>query len=152
MSGTEDREIVITRLLKAPRERVWQAFTDPAHVANWWGPLGFTNTVHSIDVRPGGVWLFDMNGPDGSVYPNRIDYTEVRKPERIAFKHGSDQANDPHAFDVVITFEAQGERTLLTMRSLFQTAAARDFVVKEFHAIEGGNQTIDKLERYLLTM
>lgn len=151
-SAAADREIVITRLVNAPRELVWKAFTDPKHVVHWWGPTGFTNTVHSIDVRPGGVWEFDMIGPDGTVYPNRIAYSEVKQPERLAFRHTSDQADDPHAFDVVVTFESQGHRTLLTMRSLFRTAAARDFVVKEFKAVEGGNQTIDKLEQYLKTL
>ena len=147
-----DREIVITRLLDAPRELVWEAFTNPRHVGLWWGPTGFTNTVHSIDVRPGGVWVFDMHGPDGTVYPNRIAYTEVRRPERLAYKHTSDQEDDPHRFDVVVTFEPQGRRTLLTLRSVFQTAAARDFVVKEFKAIEGGKQTLDKLEQFLKTL
>lgn len=149
-SPTADREIVLTRLLRAPRELVWQAFTDPKHVAVWWGPKGFRNTVHSIDVREGGEWVFDMHGPDGTVWPNRIAYTEVKKPERLALRHGSDGSeNDPHAFDVVITLEAQGDRTLLTMRSVFRSKEARDFVVREVKAIEGGNQTLDKLEQHL---
>lgn len=150
--ATADREVVITRVVNAPRELVWEAFTNPKHVGLWWGPTGFTNTVHSIDVRPGGVWLFDMHGPDGTIYPNRIAYSEVKRPERLAFKHTSAEEDDPHGFEVVVTFEAQGKRTLITMRSVFQTAAARDFVVREFKAIEGGNQTLDKLEQFLRTL
>jgi len=144
-----NREIVITRLIDAPRELVWNAWTDPVQVAGWWGPNGFTNTIHAMDVRPGGVWLFDMHGPDGTDYPNRIVFIEVVKPERLVYQHGSGEANDPAAFDVTVTFEAQGGKTRLTMRSLFATAAARDFVVKEFKAIEGGNQMVDRLERHL---
>src|SRR6266852_4602923 len=78
-----DREIVITRLLDAPRELAFQAWTEPQHVAHWWGPNGFTNTIHEMDVRPGGVWRFIMHGPDGTDYKNEIVYVEVVKPERL---------------------------------------------------------------------
>jgi uncharacterized protein YndB with AHSA1/START domain len=147
-----DREIVITRLVDAPRELVWQAWTDPRHVGNWWGPNGFSNTIHSMDVRPGGAWVYDMHGPDGTTYPNRVAYLEVVKPERLVYNHGSDDPHDPHSFHVTVTFAAQGGKTLVTMRLLFATAAARDFVVREFKAIEGGNQTLDHLEQYLKSM
>ena len=73
-------EIVTTRLLNAPRALVFEAWTDPHHVAQWWGPNGFTNTIHEMDVTPGGVWRFVMHGPDGVDYPNRIVYIEVVNP------------------------------------------------------------------------
>lgn len=78
---TADREIVISRLIHAPRELVFKVWTDPKHVAHWWGPNGFTNTIHEMDVRPGGVWRFIMHGPDGVDYPNKIVYKEVVKPQ-----------------------------------------------------------------------
>src|SRR5688500_17668783 len=74
---TEDRELVITRLLNAPRELVFEAWTDPKQLLQWWGPKGFTNTFHTIEVKPGGVWKFIMHGPDGVNYPNQIIYHKI---------------------------------------------------------------------------
>ena len=145
--STADREIVVTRVFDAPRERVFDAFVDREHVGHWWGPTGFTTTTHEMDVRPGGVWRFIMHGPDGVDYPNYVSYIEVARPERLVYDHGAD-SGDPH-FHVTITFADEGGRTRLTMRSLFPTAAARDYVVREFKAIEGGNQTLDRLGEYL---
>lgn len=146
---TANREIVITRLLNAPQSLVYEAWTDPRHVIQWWGPNGFTNTFHEMEVKPGGVWDFIMHGPDGTDYPNRIIFKEVDAPHRLAYAHGSGVENDPQEFDVVVTFEPQGDKTLLTMRSVFRTQEARDFVVREFGAIEGGNQTVNRLEEHL---
>jgi len=85
---TADREIVITRELDAPRELVFEAFTDPKHIAQWWGPTGFTNTIRSMDVRPGGVLRFVMHGPDGVDYVNEIRYIEITTPPRLVHRHG----------------------------------------------------------------
>jgi uncharacterized protein YndB with AHSA1/START domain len=148
--NTSDREIVITRLLNAPRELVFQAWTDPKHLINWWGPKGFTNTFQEVDITAGGTWKFIMHGPDGVDYPNVILFQEIIKPERLVYVHGDDK--DPSQFTVTITFEAVGNKTSLTMRSVFRTAAERDFVIKEFKAVEGGNQTLDRLEEELSTM
>ena len=145
--STVDREIVITRLLDAPRERVFEAWTDPRQVGHWWGPTGFTTTIHEMDVRPGGVWRFIMHGPDGVDWPNWVRYQEVVRPERLVYDHGGER-EDPE-FHVTVTFADEGGRTRLTMRSLFPTAAARDYVVREVRAIEGGNQTLDRLTEYL---
>jgi len=151
-SNTEEREIVISRMLKAPRTLVWTAWTDPKHVINWWGPNGFTNTIHEMKVKPGGVWRFDMHGPDGVDFPNKIVFSQVVEPELLAYSHGDDVENGPNHFEVIVTFEEKGKETLLTMRSLFKTKEARDLVVQKFGAIEGGNQTLNKLEEYLKTM
>jgi uncharacterized protein YndB with AHSA1/START domain len=145
--STADREVVITRLLDAPRERVFEAWTDPQQVGQWWGPTGFTTTIHEMDVRPGGVWRFIMHGPDGKDWPNWVRYHEVVRPERLVYDHGGERS-EPE-FHVTVTFADEGGRTRLTMRSVFPTAAARDYVVREFGAIEGGNQTLDRLTAYL---
>lgn len=151
-SATADREIVLSREFDAPRELVWRAYTDAAHAGNWWGPDGFTNTVHEMDVRPGGMWRFIMHGPDGTDYPNRITYREVAAPERLVFLHGEDVDDDPGAFDVTITFhDLGGGRTRVTQRMLFATAAQREGVIS-FGAVELGNQTLRKLAEYLKTM
>ena len=150
-SSTADREIVLSREFDAPRELVWQAYTDPRHLPVWWGPDGFTNTVHEMDVRPGGMWRFIMHGPDGRDWPNRVTYREVAAPERMVYDHGEDVDDDPGAFHVTITFDDLGGRTRVTQRMIFATAAQREGVVS-FGAIELGNQTMRKLAEYLKTM
>jgi uncharacterized protein YndB with AHSA1/START domain len=150
MATTEDREIVISRLVNAPRELVFEAWTDPKHLIQWWGPKGFTNTFQSIAVKPGGVWKFIMHGPDGVDYPNLITFHEVVKPELITFSHGTGEENDPHQFETRVTFEKKGDKTLLTMKSIFSSADERDKMVREVGAIEGGNQTLDRLEEQVL--
>src|SRR6185436_4556698 len=109
-SMTSDREIVIERLIDAPRELVWRAWTEPEHLEQWWGPNGFSVTTHSIDIREGGVWDFIMHGPDGRDYPNRIVFTEIVKPERIRHDHGGDDGKVQ--FQATITFEEKDGKTL----------------------------------------
>jgi uncharacterized protein YndB with AHSA1/START domain len=150
-TSTADREIVLSREYDAPRELVWRAYTDPAHLPNWWGPNGFTNTVHEMDVRVGGRWRFIMHGPDGTDYPNRIVYQEVTPPERLVFLHGEDVDDDPGAFHVTVTFDDLDGRTRVTQRMLFATAAQKKGV-EQFGAVELGKQTLDKLAAYLKTM
>jgi uncharacterized protein YndB with AHSA1/START domain len=149
---TSDREITLTRTFNAPRELVWTAWTDPKHVAQWWGPSGFTSTIQEMDIRPGGVWRLIMHGPDGTDYPNHVAYIEVVKPERLVYTHGSGEVDDPGQFHVTVTFDEQGAKTQVTMRSVFASAAERDKVVKEYGAIEGGNQTLARLAEYLERM
>jgi uncharacterized protein YndB with AHSA1/START domain len=146
-----DREIVITRVVDAPRELVWQAMTDPQHMIHWWGPHGFTNTIEEMDVRPGGVWKHVMHGPDGANYPNKSVFTEVVKPERIVFSHGGRREGGPGTyFDATWTFDVVDTgKTRVTIRMVFPSAADRDFVVKEFGAIEGGKQTLERLAEHL---
>jgi uncharacterized protein YndB with AHSA1/START domain len=146
---TADREIVITRLFDAPRERVFAAWTDPEHLARWWGPEGFTTTTHEMDFRNGGVWRFTMRGPGGVDYPNRIVYDEIAAPERLVYFHGGGGEREGPDFEATVTFLAEGRKTRLIMRSVFPTAAARDHVVKEYKAVEGGNQTLGRLAEYL---
>lgn len=147
-----DTEIVMTRLFDAPRELLWQVWTDPSHVANWWGPKGFTTTTHRMDVRSGGEWKYVMHGPDGRDYQNHIAYLEVARPSRLRYKHGGDVDCEPVNFEVVVTFDAAGpagKQTLLTMRLSFPSKNAKDFVVREYNAVEGGKQTIGRLAEYV---
>ena len=149
-ADTADREIVLTRVFDAPRELVWNAWTDPEQVVQWWGPRGFTTTIHEIDVRPGGIWRHTMHGPDGTDYPNESKFIEVVKPERIVYSHGGGKKGDPGAqFEATWMFEAQGDKTKLTLRMVFPTAAVREHVVKTYGAIEGGKQTLDRLAEQL---
>lgn len=149
MSSDSDKEIVITRLLNAPRELVFKVWTSPEHVDKWWGPDGFTNKTSKMDVRPGGEWIFVMQGPDGRNFDNRIRFLEIVHPERLVYLQDSGIDNDPSEFKTVVTFEAVGKQTRVTLSSVFKTREARDFVVREFGAIEGGKQHLNNLERYL---
>jgi uncharacterized protein YndB with AHSA1/START domain len=108
--ATADREIVISRIVDARRERVWQAWTDQKHVAQWWGPRGFTTTTYKMDVRPGGVWRFVMHVPDGRDYQNKITYLEIVRPERLVYAHGGDDDLEPVSFRTTATFVDLGGR------------------------------------------
>jgi uncharacterized protein YndB with AHSA1/START domain len=148
--ANSDNEIVISRIFDAPRELVWEVWTEPNHVAKWWGPNGFTTTIHEMDVRPGGKWHHTMHGPDGKDYPNKSIFKEVIKLERIIFSHGGGEKGGPGAnFEATWTFDAQGDKTKVTIRMVFPSQADRDQVVKHYNAIEGGKQTLGRLADYL---
>ena len=134
-TGTADREMVVSRLIDAPRDLVFKAFTSPEHVTQWWGPDGFTTTTREMDVRPGGVWRYVMHGPDGTDYPNRIDFREVVEPERLVYNHSGDSPDDPIRFETTVTFEDRDGKTALTMRALFETAAVRDQVMRALKSV-----------------
>lgn len=153
-SENSDREIVVSRTFDAPRELVWQAMTDPHHVVHWWGPRGFTTTIEQMDVCPGGVWKQTLHGPDGANYPNKSIFKEVVPPERIVYSHGGGREGGPgSSFVATWTFEVVSPRqTKVTMRLVFGSAEARDFVVKEFSALEGGKQTLERLAEHLPQM
>ena len=152
MSTTTDREIVATRILKAPRELVFEVWTNPKHIVHWFGPKGFTNTIHEMSVKPGGVWRFMMHGPDGNDYPNKVVFKEVVKPSLLTYDHGMDVEDlkkHPRTFEVTVNFIAKGNTTELIMKMVFKTKEVRDEVVEKYGAIEGNKQTMDKLEEYL---
>ena len=145
---TADREIVISRVIDAPRELVFEAFTEVRHLSRWWGPEGFTTTTRSFEFREGGAWDFVMHGPDGTDYQEWITWTEIVPPERIALLHGASRG-DPDAFQSVLTFEPAGEETRIVMRTVFPSKELRDLVVEKYHAIEGGEQTLRHLAAYV---
>jgi uncharacterized protein YndB with AHSA1/START domain len=145
------RTLVIARTLAAPRSLVWQAWSDPAHLPRWWGPKGFSTVVEEIEVRPGGVWRFVMKGPDGAAFKNRIIFQEVVAPERLVYAMDDDGVGEFPVFDATVTFGEQGEKTLLTMRMVFDSATTREAMVK-FGAVEGGESTVDCLEEHLASM
>lgn len=144
-TDTRDREIGTTRIFEAPRTLVWTAFTDPEHLAKWWGPNGFTTTTKKFELVPGGEWLFTMHGPDGVDYRNEITFTDVVEPERLEYDHGPSPV-----FHTTVTFEEEDERqTKLTMTALFPTVEERNRTVEKFGAIEGMKQTMNRLGEYV---
>lgn len=146
--ATADREIVIARVIDAPRELVFEAFTEARHLSHWWGPHGFTTTTRAFEFRVGGEWVFVMHGPDGTDYPEWISWTEIAPPERIALRHGESRG-DPNAFESVLTFTPDGAATRVEMRTVFPTRALRDEAVEKYHAVEGGQQTLGNLAAYV---
>lgn len=143
-----EREIVVTSTIEGSRDIVFAAYTEVRHLSRWWGPDGFTTTTHSFDFRPGGVWDFTMHGPDGTDYPNWVEYLEISPPERIVFRHGA-RADDPNTFTSTVTISAKNGVSEVTLRSVFATKAQRDEVVKKYHAIEGAEQTLRALAGYV---
>lgn len=153
-STTTDREIVVTRLIDAPRALVFEAWTDVRHLSKWWGPDGFTTTTSEIRFEPGGKWVYMMHGPDGRDYPNWIRYREIVPNEYIAYDHGGEDKNGPDEkpdvlFEGSATFTDEDGKTRVTMRSVLPTKEARDHVVREYGAIEGAEQTISHLDAYV---
>ena len=142
-SNTHDRELVISRTLNAPVELVWEVWTKPEHIANWWGPNGFTNTITKMDMAPGGEWNLVMHGPDGTDYKNKSIFREVIPFKKIVYEHIAPM------FVATVTFEEQGEQTLINWHMLFETAEEFIRVVKTFKADEGLKQNIEKLNVYL---
>jgi uncharacterized protein YndB with AHSA1/START domain len=138
----EDAVIRVSREIKAPRARVWAAWTDPSRIGAWWGPHGFDTTTHAWELRPGGTWRFTMHGPDGKDYENRVVWDEVSEPERLAYTHydAGGATEEPHFLARVEFVEtAAGTRVTLTMR--LPSLARRDELVA-FGALEGGRQTL----------
>lgn len=142
MTAAHD-DIVATRVLDAPREAVFRAFTDPGRMARWWGPKGFTSTFHQFDPRPGGKWRFVMRGPDGTDYPMANDFVEVEPPERIVLRH----IQEGHGFRLTISFadEAGGTRVDWCMR--FDSAAEAKRV-REIVAA-ANEENLDRLQALL---
>jgi uncharacterized protein YndB with AHSA1/START domain len=144
-----EREIVLCRVINAPRERVFAAWTDPDQIRQWFGPAGFKTETLECDIRPGGRWRFIYTGPDGTKWDNRMVFLRIEPPQRIEIEHGSDKDDDPARFHTTITFDAQSDgKTVLTMRQLHPTAEQRDAGIG-FGAVEFGYQTLDKLARHL---
>jgi uncharacterized protein YndB with AHSA1/START domain len=146
-SSTHDREITISRKLNAPVDLVWEAWTKPEHIANWWGPNGFTTTINKMDLTNDGEWNLVMHGPDGTDYKNKSIFKEVVLHKKIVYEHVS-----APKFVSTISFEEQGEQTHLTWHMLFESVEEFIQVVKTFKADEGLKQNVEKLEAYLAGM
>lgn len=143
-SRTHDRELLLTRTLNAPVELVWEAWSMPEHIANWWGPSDFTTTISAMDMRPGGAWILVLHGPDGTDYANESTFGEVVLHKKIVYEHMS----YPH-FVATINFEEQGDKTLLSWHMLFDSREDFLEVAKKHQVKAGQKQNVDKLEMYL---
>lgn len=145
--AAKSNEIAITRIYDAPVKLVWDAWTDPAQVAQWWGPRGFTITHISKDLRPGGHWKYIMHGPDGKDWPNNTKYHVVEKYKRLEYDHGGTD-DTPPLFKVRVTFTEMGKQTKMEMIMALETAEAAK-QTKKFIKDAGGNGTWDRLGEFL---
>jgi uncharacterized protein YndB with AHSA1/START domain len=129
---------------------VWAAWADPWQVGQWWGPKGFRSTITEMDQRVGGMWRLVMHGPDGTDYPCEIQFVELTPKKRVVYRtRGGRAGAKVEHFDTVMTFEDEGAGTRLTIRMMFATAEARDYNVRTYGAIEGGEQMFDRLTAIL---
>lgn len=144
-----DRELVITRVFDAPRELVFKAWTDPALIAAWWGPHGFTCTFVEMDVRPGGKWRKCMRSPSGQDYWRHGEYKEVVPPRRLVFSYFSDDPNSDPEREMIVTvdFEEQGGKTHM----VFRQAAFANVAERDAHRF-GWTQAIERCEAYVATL
>jgi uncharacterized protein YndB with AHSA1/START domain len=143
---TADREIVVTRLLNAPRELVFATFTEREHVKNWWVPSG--TTIHEWNAKPGGHWRYSMPGPDDAQLPFKVQFIEIDKPHRLVYDYGTDAENAPEPVRTTVTFEEQNGKTRVTLQLMFATAVAREEAAK-YGAAAGAQQALGSLADYL---
>lgn len=149
LAGVAERTMILQRVIRAPRAVVWNVWMNPETLPQWWGPEGFSCRTERIDLRAGGEWVFDMIGPDGTVYPNHHLYGEVRTEERLGYALLWGENGPKHA-DAWATFGDQDGHTLVTLGMVFATAAEFQ-EAKGFGAVELGLETLGKLDRFIAT-
>ncbi|KRE15057.1 ATPase [Bosea sp. Root381] len=144
-----DREIVLSRIIDAPRSLVYAAWADPEQIQVWFGPQGMAIETKEIALRPGGVWRFDMVVAGGPRYGNRMVFLRMEEPALIEVEHGSDKDDDPDRFRMLVTFDEQSDgKTVLTLRQMHPSKERREEVIG-FGAVEYGGQTLTKLALHL---
>jgi uncharacterized protein YndB with AHSA1/START domain len=150
--ANKEQELVLTRVIDAPRELVFNAWTDPKQVAQWWGPRGFSNPVCELDLRPGGAIRIHMRGPDGTVYPMTGVYQEIVEPERLVFTSAALDEKGHPMFEVLttVTFAEQGGKTKQTMRArvIKITPQAAPYIAG---MEQGWTQSLERLTAYVVT-
>ena len=147
----QDNKVIYKRYFDAPLDLVFEAWSKHEHLAHWWGPDGFTLTTKSMNFTNHGIWDFVMHGPDGHDYKNKIQFTDIKKPEHIFYRHlGDGEGETDVNFESRIFFEKAGDGTNLTMEQIFPTKEELERVNKKYGAIEGGRQHLGNLNKYLL--
>ncbi|TGN03965.1 SRPBCC family protein [Leptospira dzoumogneensis] len=146
----EGNKVIYKRYFDVPTELLFEVWSIPEHLAEWWGPDGFTLTTKRMDFTNGGIWEFIMHGPDGHDYKNKIQFTDIKEPLHIHYKHLGDGEGDQDVhFESKIIFEEVGEGTNLIMEQIFPSKEELERVNEKYGAIEGGKQHIGNLGKYL---
>lgn len=144
-----EKEMIFSRVVNAPRELVFDVWTIREHLEKWWGPDGFTTTSKQFELKPEGLWLFTMHGPDGRDYPNKIIFTEISRPAKLVYRHSDDEGVEPVRFHAEVTFEEENGKTLITMHMIMETEEMLTKVVEEYGAYEGAIQHLARMRDYL---
>lgn len=149
--AASDRQIVVSRLIDAPVARVWRAWADNAEIVRWWGPHGFSNETTAREFKVGGIWKHVMVGPDGARYLNTAKYIEIVPERKIVVKNGGGKEFDEKGVGFVstITFKPVGDKTELTMTLELMRADMKKRVLEENNAVEGGLQTLSRLNAHV---
>lgn len=134
--------VISKRMIDVPREKVFEAWTNPNQLALWWGPKGFTNTFHAFELQPGGRWRLTMHGPDGTNYENESVFVEIKSAEKLVWNHVSG-----HEFQVVTTFEKLLDKTLVTFNMIFPSA--EECEKYKVFVVDANEQNFDRLEAVL---
>jgi len=145
-SLTATHELTVSRMIDAPRQLVFRAWTDPRQIARWWGPHGFTTIDYEMDIRPGGTYRLCMRSPEGTDHRKRGVYREIVEPERIAFTFAWEEPDGrlgPELL-VTVTFEAVGEKTRLVLRQ-----SGFDSVVWRDSHVAGWTSCLERFGEYL---
>lgn len=145
------QDIILTRVFDAPRELVFQAYTDPKLVPQWWGPRKYETIVDKMELKKGGLWRYINRGEDGQEFAFNGVYHEIVAPERLIYTYEFEGVPPGKASIVTITFEAQGGKTKLTDKSLFQSVDDRDMVLQSGME-EGAAETFDRFDELLTKM
>lgn len=146
----KDNQVTYKRYFDVDVDLLFEVWSKPEHLSEWWGPDGFTLTIKSLDFSNGGIWEFVMHGPDGHDYKNKIQFIEISKPHFILYQHlGDGEGDEDVNFQSRIVFEKAGEGTNLIMQQIFSDKQELERVNEKYGAIEGGKQHIGNLAKYL---
>lgn len=143
------REVVFSRLIAAPVEVLWEAWSDVRHLHEWFGPAGYTTTTQEFTFEPNGVWRFTMHAPDGTDVPNQIIFRSIEPKTRIVYENGWNLPDAPLDFTVVVTFAPEGTGTRLTLHMTFANDAAMQVAVERYGVLNGGRETFERIARYV---
>jgi len=141
--NTSDRQIKVSKLLKSPMSRVWEAWINPDQIRQWWGPRGVTVDIHKMDVKPDGEWLLDITLADGKKFPNKTMFREIVPYKKIVFEHFAPN------YLATVNFEAKGDETLISWMMIIDTKKLYDTLVTTFKAEQGQRDNVEKLAEYL---
>ncbi len=146
----DNNKVIFKKYFDSPRELVFEAWSSPDHAAQWWGPDGFTLTTHNMNFSNGGFWRFTMHGPDGRDYVNTIQFIKIDRPNLILYRHFGEEtdAGGIH-FQTRISFKEAPGGTNLEIEMEFPSKEELELVAREYGAIEGGQQHLTRLGKYV---
>ena len=144
MEDISKRSLSLTRTFDAPVALLWEVLTTPEHIIHWWGPDGFTNTIHKMELKEGGQWKFTMHGPDGKDYENEFVYREIDPMKKIILDH----LKYPK-FTITITLFDEGKKTKVQWLNTFDSIPGKEEAVRAFKADVGLEQNMLRLSQYV---